>query len=478
MTKRWRPSVAETKVEKVRIPPFITATLCILTVATAIVFCFIRLALGDIASETPLSFAYTIWTIAIVVIVIDVVFEFVANFFNKAATWNTFMVALSLLFYLLTLPEAKSYFSDKITSQFALDLFRMFNILFYGLFCVFFSRYILQNYLPELRRNWITISGFFVFTVTVIVGAILSIWKLEYIVIWLAAWTSAIVFTALFMSGTIRMKDDLTFYISFIIAALLVASETSIGILTVSSYRAYPYGLASGYIVAAGLMFLVIYTVFTIRVTKSANRAEIYKSDLEALQTKILREQINPHFFFNVLNHIKVIYRKSPEEGDRAIDLLSKHLRANVAASDVYLVPLSTELENITYYLELASLGYERKPNVIFNVENYDFDVPTLSLQPFVENAIRYSQITSREGGYIEISSEEMEHEYILKIIDNGVGFDVNSIKTKSQGIKNASDRFKLLLNADVQITSKAGEGTTVTIKIPKRILKGGGTKK
>jgi sensor histidine kinase YesM len=100
--------------------------------------------------------------------------------------------------------------------------------------------------------------------------------------------------------------------------------------------------------------------------------------------------------------------------------------------------------------------------------------VPILSLQVYVENAIRYSKVNEIEGGYIEISSYEEGDKIIVEVNDNGVGFDVNDIKDTSFGIKNSRERFKLLLNAEIEIKSEIGSGTNVRIILNNKGISGG----
>ena len=90
-----------------------------------------------------------------------------------------------------------------------------------------------------------------------------------------------------------------------------------------------------------------------------------------------------------------------------------------------------------------------------------------MSIEPFIENSIKYSQIDKKEDGYIEISSLIDESFIIIKIIDNGVGFDTNAIKNTSHGINNSSMRFKILLHATTIVESQLNIGTTIIIKIP-----------
>ena len=214
------------------------------------------------------------------------------------------------------------------------------------------------------------------------------------------------------------------------------------------------------------LTFLTIYFYFIIRTARAALKASEYRLQLNTLKSEILREQIKPHFVFNSLTTIKSLYHKDVTEGDHAMNLFSRHLRSNVEAADTDLIPFERELDNIQNYTELENARYDKKFNIIFNIDFTDFFVPVLSLQPFVENAIKYSKVNDKPDGYIEISTCENGDEVILQITDNGVGFDESDIKENSFGIRNSRERFRLLINAEIEIESKKNVGTKVTIHI------------
>lgn len=109
----------------------------------------------------------------------------------------------------------------------------------------------------------------------------------------------------------------------------------------------------------------------------------------------------------------------------------------------------------------------DNKFEVIFNIDYQDFDIPILSLQPFVENSIKYSKVNYKEEGKIEISAYKDNSNIIVEINDNGIGFDPNDIKDESCGIRNAKERLSLLLNANVEINSQINFGTNIKITIP-----------
>ena len=185
------------------------------------------------------------------------------------------------------------------------------------------------------------------------------------------------------------------------------------------------------------------------------------------MQSSVLRNQISSHFFFNTLNVIKASYHESTELGDRALDLLSQDYRSTTEAGDTYLVPLTKEIGLITSYLELYNLRAEKPFRILFNIEEYEYQVPYFSLQPLLENAIRYSGVNEMEEGYIQIDSTKEGDHYVLVFKDNGKGFNPSEIKSRSVGLRNVESRLRLLLGASMKIDSKVGEGTKITLLIP-----------
>jgi sensor histidine kinase YesM len=98
--------------------------------------------------------------------------------------------------------------------------------------------------------------------------------------------------------------------------------------------------------------------------------------------------------------------------------------------------------------------------------------IPALTIQPVVENAIKHGVNQKPEGGTVKISVSESDTEYMVCVEDDGVGYDVNEIKNDGRshvGVSNITKRLKSMVNAGIDVQSTIGEGTTVTIKIPKK---------
>lgn len=260
---------------------------------------------------------------------------------------------------------------------------------------------------------------------------------------------------------------DATFYFTMMIYFSIIGLEITIISSSINSSKIISDLSTILYLFFIYLFYLSIYILFIIRTYKEASKSLEYELQNQKLKSLILKEQIKPHFIFNSLNIIKNLYHSDLNKGDYALSLLSKHLRFNVNTVKTNLISFDKEIDNIYNFVELENLKVDNKFEVIFNIDYQDFDIPILSLQPFVENSIKYSKVNYKEEGKIEISAYKDNSNIIVEINDNGIGFDPNDIKDESCGIRNAKERLSLLLNANVEINSQINFGTNIKITIP-----------
>lgn len=260
--------------------------------------------------------------------------------------------------------------------------------------------------------------------------------------------------------------------VTFLFTSAILFSCTGIEIAN-ALYNAhllkYAPGLSVAHLWICILCFLSVYLAFFIRTDRKACRAEDYKLQNERLKMKVLIEQIKPHFIFNALTAIKSHYHSDLEAGDTALDLFSEYMRKSLSLIDTEVIPFGVELENIAYYIDFINTMRGDPFQLIYNIDVTDFNVPAFSLQPFIENAVKYSKVNHKEDGYIMISSAEDGDFIELKISDNGVGFDISSLKEGAHGINNSIERFKLLFGADVKIDSKISVGTEIVIRLKRK---------
>lgn len=196
-------------------------------------------------------------------------------------------------------------------------------------------------------------------------------------------------------------------------------------------------------------------------------RIKVLEAELEATRQKALLLQIKPHFVFNSLTAIRAQYRKDRDAGDAALESFAHYLRASIdAAGDKETIPFCDEVQNILRYFELQNLRADGALTLLLDIDETEFEVPALSLQPFVENAVKYAGTEKLEDGSITLSSARTEKGITVKITDNGLGFDPSSPRS-GVGIRNATERLLRVSNAAVEINSEKGLGTEITVLFP-----------
>ena len=195
-------------------------------------------------------------------------------------------------------------------------------------------------------------------------------------------------------------------------------------------------------------------------------------------QTEGLRQRLNiaadrmkPHYLYNVLTTIYYLCETDPARAQHAIGIFSEYMRSTLEAMEKQeLVEFTWELHEIRNYLVLEKIRFGDKLNVLYDIEYDDFKLPPLTVQPFVENAVKHGIGGKEDGGTIRIVSRKLSDGGAqIRIMDDGAGFDISSIAGQDytqEGIANVKERLRMEVGGDVTITSSIGKGTTVMITI------------
>ena len=190
------------------------------------------------------------------------------------------------------------------------------------------------------------------------------------------------------------------------------------------------------------------------------------------MKIRLVLSQVKPHFLFNALNAIYYLIEKSPVQAQAAIDSFSDYLRGNMEALEhTALIPFSQEMKHVKSYLRLEEMRFQDELEVIYDVKALNFDVPALSVEPIVENAVKHGIGQNENGGYVKISTDETEAGYEIKVEDNGAGFNVGDIGNDGRlhvGIANVRTRLESMAKGTLTIESEIGKGTCATIFIPR----------
>lgn len=190
-------------------------------------------------------------------------------------------------------------------------------------------------------------------------------------------------------------------------------------------------------------------------------------------KTALMLSQINPHFMYNTLTTIASLCDTDPKQAQCLTIGFSSYLRQNIGSlNEKNMIPFEKEINHVETYLRIEKARFGEKINVIYQLHAEAFALPPLTIQPIVENAIKHGLTKRLNGGTVKIVTYREKRNYIIEVIDDGVGFDSDKPfdNTKDHiGILNVSERLKSICKGKLDIKSKPGIGTRVTIKIPVR---------
>jgi two-component system, LytTR family, sensor kinase len=199
------------------------------------------------------------------------------------------------------------------------------------------------------------------------------------------------------------------------------------------------------------------------------NQQHLLKARMDALTS-----QINPHFLFNTLNTVSSLIRFDPDMARGVVLKLSNILRRLLRKHETF-VPLREELEFIDDYLDIEVIRFGPDKLQIFkevDKETLEAFVPSMLLQPIVENAIKHGLAPRLAGGQIHIRTLRRDGRVAIEIVDNGMGMSSErllEVYGGGIGISNVHERLRLLYGDqfEMDIRSQEGEGTQIRIEIP-----------
>ncbi|MDF2660245.1 MAG: histidine kinase [Paenibacillus sp.] len=212
--------------------------------------------------------------------------------------------------------------------------------------------------------------------------------------------------------------------------------------------------------------------------------AERQRRLLKDAEIKALQAQVHPHFLFNAFNTISALCRMDPEKARTLLQQLSVFFRSNLQGARQTVVPLYKELEHVRAYLSLEQARFPDKYSMRMEIDPAleEIGVPPFTLQPLVENALKYAFPAHAEPGrsQIMLRAYREQDKMVLVTEDNGRGIPgellaalgsrtVESLEGTGTALYNICKRIDELYGSegDFRIESKPGAGTTVTIRLP-----------
>lgn len=224
--------------------------------------------------------------------------------------------------------------------------------------------------------------------------------------------------------------------------------------------------------VTASNQYLVEGLSLLISTQLELSSVENLKTMAKEAELKALQTQINPHFLFNALHTTSFFVRKDPNKAREIIIDLSTYLRYNLENA-CKLVPLEMELEQVKAYfnIEKARFGDKISLNIDVDENVKNINIPSLIIQPLVENSIKHGLLKKREGGFVNIIAKKENKGCLITIEDNGIGIDQKIIDNlddridKNIGLKNVHNRIKLIYGKGL-VVEKLETGTKISFYI------------
>ena len=207
--------------------------------------------------------------------------------------------------------------------------------------------------------------------------------------------------------------------------------------------------------------------------TRNEIKLEQQKSLLMEARLQALTNQINPHFLFNTLNSVTSLIRTNPEQARIMIQKLSRILRRLLRKHE-HLTPLRDELDFIDDYLSIEQVRFGGKLRFEKEIEpgTMDMLVPSMLLQPLVENCIKHGISRKVEGGSIVLRARRERSILYVTVEDDGIGITPDrlaNMRHSGIGVTNVNERLNVLFGdaGRLRIESQEGKGTQVEIQIP-----------
>ncbi len=221
----------------------------------------------------------------------------------------------------------------------------------------------------------------------------------------------------------------------------------------------------------------VVFIAHAVSYYQTLREREIRTSQLEIQlgrsHLQALKSQLQPHFLFNTLHSISALMLTDVRAADKMMTRLSDLLRLTLENNATQITTLNQELEFVNGYLEIEKIRFEDRLSLVLDIapDTLDAQVPSLLLQPLVENAVKHGISRQAEGGEIQIISSHDERNLYLKITDTGPGLgDAGTVESKQGlGLRATRERLKTLYGGEqsLDLRELPNCGVEVCVRIP-----------
>jgi signal transduction histidine kinase len=260
-----------------------------------------------------------------------------------------------------------------------------------------------------------------------------------------------------------------TAFVASIVAAVIVNSTVVPGFMNTT--RGFVLNALFSLVFVALFVGINFAFVFYRQAAERARTVESVRAELAQAELRALRAQINPHFLFNTLNTIASLIRQDPEGAEDVTTRLAELFRYALRGSRSNSAPLRDELEFLRHYLAIEHARFGSRLRVEESIApGLDaVEVPSLLLQPLVENAVRYAVADRIEGGRVTISVRPEGDVLVLEVADDGPGIDPSAPPSGNGfGLHSVRERLRAAGPPHaLELLSEPGHGTVVRVTVP-----------
>jgi two-component system LytT family sensor kinase len=290
----------------------------------------------------------------------------------------------------------------------------------------------------------------------------------------------------------IRQRALVTWSVTVLVLAMAVSLYSFIDAWVLQLYYADEQtgfaqrfvGIFSYDLTVLGAWSALYYAInFFLQVEEQADRLERLEAQATSAQLAMLRYQLNPHFLFNTLNSIStLVLLKQTEPANAMLTRLSGFLRHTLVTQPGGKVSVAQEVETLKLYLDIERMRFEERLRTVFKIEPAaaQASIPSLLLQPLVENAIKYAVSPQEEGARISLTAQVIGNRLRVIVADTGPGSQATVARVSDAlsgtravstgvGLANIRDRLAQAYGEEhrFQIDNPPEGGFTVTIEIP-----------
>lgn len=246
-------------------------------------------------------------------------------------------------------------------------------------------------------------------------------------------------------------------------------SLLTFGVLPLLSMLVLPYWNPTPMYMATTLSLILIHNLFHGELTRQLAEKEV---QLAEGHIAITLSQIQPHFLHNALNSISQLCMQDPVQAQQALDDFSIYLRGNMdSLTSRELTYFPNELQHVQIYLKLEKLRFQEKLHIAYDIQEEDFFLPSLVVQPLVENAVKHGIRKSGRPGTVTVRTWSEGDTVKIVVEDDGVGFDPSQVIKDGNshlGIENVRFRLRQMAGGELTIESAPGKGTRAVITLNK----------